>query len=107
MCAARRSLPGSNYELVSVSPSDSGHMLTTASADEARDTAICHAICINYIFEGEGNLTNSTNSTNPINSTNPSPGLPMEVHVYALCDISHICLDVFVTGCLPAKLQTV
>ena len=77
MCAARGSVPGSSYVLVPVSPSDSGHMLMIASADEARNTAVCHAVCINYVFEGESNFTNSTNSTIP------SPGSEMEVHSIA------------------------
>ena len=48
-----------------VSPSDSGHLLITASADEARNTALCHAICINYIFEGLV-FFNGSNETAPM-----------------------------------------
>ena len=56
---------GSNYVLVHVSPSDSGHLLMTASEEEARNTAVCHAICISYIFEDQGspNGSNATNGT--------------------------------------------
>ena len=65
--------PGSGYELVHISPSDSGHVLMTASADEARNTAVCHAICINYIFVGRQS-PNGSNGTEPTNSTGPTNG---------------------------------
>ena len=73
--------PGPSYVLVSVSPSDSGHLLLTASADKARNTAVCHATCINYIFEGQGspNGSNATNGTAP----NVGSGDPMEIGVGA------------------------
>ena len=73
---------GPSYELVPVSPSDSGHLLMTASEDEARNTAVCHAICIKYIFEAQVS-PNGSNGTAPTNGTGPSNGtestVPMEV----------------------------
>ena len=77
---------GPSYVLVPVSPSDSGHLLMTANEDEARNTAVCHAICINYIFEGQesSNGSNETAMTNGTELTNSTAGsgdsiIPMEV----------------------------
>ena len=92
-CPEETASSGPSYELVPVSPSDSGHMLMTASADEARNTAVCHAICIKYIFESQGspngsngtattNGTAVTNGTALTNGTSPTTGsstIPMEV----------------------------
>ena len=80
-CPEETASSGPSYELVPVSPSDSGHMLMTASADEARNTAVCHAICIKYIFESQGS-PNGSNGTAPTNGTSPTTGnstIPMEV----------------------------
>ena len=53
------------------SPSDSGHVLVTTDADEARNTALCHVACINLLYangnndtDGTGNDTDGTIDTN-------------------------------------------
>ena len=65
-------------------PSDSSHFLMTASADEARNTAVCHAICLNYIFEGQG----SPISSNGTASTNGTAGNSSDVLAIEVCAIS-------------------
>ena len=73
--------PGSAYVLVPVSPSDSGHLLMTASAEEARNTAVCHTLCVNYIFEGASapNGSNGTATNDSTNSAAPDLVPPREV----------------------------
>ena len=100
---------GPSYELVPVSPSDSGHMLMTASADEARNTAVCHATCVNYIFESQVGSPNGSNATN---GTAPTDGTALNVgsEVCAICLfslLSLLLLCVCLTGCLQAQLQTI
>ena len=76
-----------------VSPSDSGHMLMTASADEARNTAVCHAICIKYIFESQGspNGSNGTAATNGTGLDGGSGNSMMEIEVCAYYGLPAIC----------------
>ena len=64
-------------------PSDFSHFLMTTSADEARNTAVCHAICLDYIFNGTA-MTNFI-YTAPGNSSN------VEVEVCAIreCQCHH------------------
>ena len=99
-----------------VSPSDSGHMLMTASADEARNTAVCHAICIKYIFESQGspNGSNGTAATKGAGLDGGSGSSMMEIKVCAYYDLPAICcstitIDGFVTdgGAIPAQLHTI
>ena len=45
------------------SPSDSGHMLVTTDADEARNTALCHIACINLLYASGTNCTDDTDRT--------------------------------------------
>ena len=89
-CPEETAGSGPSYELVPVSPSDSVHMLMTASADEARNTAVCHATCVNYIFESQGS-PNGSNGTAPTNGTSgtDSSTVPMEVgHGMTVCAIN-------------------
>lgn len=126
-CSEETADLGSSYVLVpSVSPSDSGHLLITASEDEARNTAVCHATCINYIFEGQGS-SNGSNRTARSTVTTDSEGLnvssgdstaPVEVCANSICLLCSnytlysypiILLSQlgFGTGCFSAQLQTV
>ena len=45
------------------SPSDSGHVLVTLDAVEARNIALCHVACINLLYANAGNGTNGTDGT--------------------------------------------
>ena len=92
-----------------VSPSDSGHMLMTASADETRNTAVCHATCVNYIFESQVGSPNGSNATNGTAPTAASDGVIL-FEVCAICLfslLSLLLLCVCLTGCLQAQLQTI
>ena len=52
-----------------VSPSDIVHSIVTNNSDEARTAALCHVMCLDFIFEG-GNGTNGTNFTMMSNDSN-------------------------------------
>ena len=52
-----------------VSPSDIVHSIVTRDSDEARTAALCHVMCLDFIFEG-GNGTNGTNFTMMSNDSN-------------------------------------
>ena len=89
-----------------VSPSDSGHMLMTASADEARNTAVCHATCVNYIFESQVGSPNGTNGTAPTDGTAQNVGSEVcAICLFSLLSLLLLC--VCLTGCLQAQLQTI
>ena len=77
-CPEETAGSGPSYVLVPVSPSDSGHLLMTASEDKARNTALCHATCINYIFKGLGS-PNGSNETAQTNGTVPASGEGLNV----------------------------
>ena len=69
-------------EIVSVSPSDSGHALVTRDADEAQNTALCHVFCINSLFQsvsGNNSNTTSNNEAVSVNGTTTTPTPIMEV----------------------------
>ena len=48
------------------SPSDSGHVLVTTDADEARNTALCHVACMNLLYANGTNDTDGTIDTDGI-----------------------------------------
>ena len=71
-------------EMVSVSPSDSGHALVTRDADEAQNTALCHVFCINSLFQsvpvsGNNSNTTSNNGTVSVNGSTTTPTPILEV----------------------------
>ena len=51
---------GPDYVLEPSTLSDTVHLLRTDSAEEARNAALCHVACINYVFANGSNGTNET-----------------------------------------------
>ena len=71
-----------------VSPSDFVHNIVTNNSDEARTAALCHVMCLDFIFEGgngtngtiDGNFTMMSNDSNNENMT--EVGMNNIVHQY-------------------------
>ena len=68
--------PPATSELEPRTPSDSGHVLVTTSAEEAKNTALCHVVCINLVLPdaGGGGTTATPTSTNSTATPTSSPG---------------------------------
>ena len=70
VCAAGKTLIRET-ELEPLTPSDSGHVLVTTSAEEAKNTALCHVVCINLVLPdaGGGGTATPTSSPGPTTAT--------------------------------------